>query len=377
MVEDAGVEFAPLRPDVDPNATATIRRVMDAKHGSEVVIRELLVPALRQQYEDIIAVLAGADLVVSHPVTFAVRIAAERTGAPWISTVLSPLSLFSTSDFPVLSGAPPLLQFQRFGPWGGKIVKTIARSSTRAWVRPIDDFRREHGLSPAGHPLFEGQFSPRSTLALFSRVLGQPQPDWPKGTAVTGFVWYNGPNPVLSAELSEFLNRGEPPIVFTLGSSAVGAAGSFYEVSARAAELLGRRAILLVGREPANRPSRLSTEILAVESAPHELLFPRAAVSVHHGGIGTTGQALRAGRPMLVVPFAHDQPDNAHRISKLGVGRVIYPARYTADRVAKELRVLLTSPRYGIAATNAAETVRQEGGAAAACDAIIARTNSG
>jgi len=377
MVEGAGVEFAPLRPDVDPDATETVRRVMDARHGSEVVIRELLVPALRQQYEDISAVLPGADLVVSHPVTFAVRIAAERTGAPWISTVLSPLSLFSTSDFPVLSGAPPLLQFQRFGRWGGKIVKTIARASTRAWVRPIDEFRREHGLSPAGHPLFEGQFSPRTTLAFFSKVLGQPQPDWPADTQVTGFIWYNGPNPVLSVEVSEFLNRGEPPIVFTLGSSAVGAAGSFYQVSARAAELLGRRAILLVGRDPANRPRRLSADVLAVESAPHELLFPRAAATVHHGGIGTTGQALRSGQPTLVVPFAHDQPDNAHRVSKLGAGRVIYPARYTADRVAEELRMLLTSPRYRIAATSAAQAVRQERGAAAACDAIIVRTNSG
>jgi rhamnosyltransferase subunit B len=182
---------------------------------------------------------------------------------------------------------------------------------------------------------------------------------------------------VLSVEVSEFLNRGEPPIVFTLGSSAVGAAGSFYQVSARAAELLGRRAILLVGRDPANRPRRLSADVLAVESAPHELLFPRAAATVHHGGIGTTGQALRSGQPTLVVPFAHDQPDNAHRVSKLGAGRVIYPARYTADRVAEELRMLLTSPRYRIAATSVAEAVRRERGAAAACDAIIARTNSG
>jgi UDP:flavonoid glycosyltransferase YjiC (YdhE family) len=374
LVERAGVEFAPLRPDVDPNATDTIRRVMDARRGSEVVIRELVVPALEQQYEDVRSILPGADLVVSHPVTFAARIAAEEAGVRWMSTILSPLSFFSVSDFPVLPAAP-LGGLPRLGAWAGRLFRAIVRRSTQRWVQPIEEFRRRHGLPGAGHPLLEGQFSPDGTLALFSKVLGEPQPDWPPDSRVTGFVWYNGPDASLTNELRRFLDDGDAPVVFTLGSSAVGAAGSFYEVSARAAARLGRRAVLLVGRDPGNRPQRLGPDMLAIESAPHELLFPRAAVTVHHGGVGTTGQALRAGHPSLIVPFAHDQPDNAHRVARLGAGRVVYPRRYTVNRVTEELRALLTEPRYASSATLAARRMLGEQGAEAACDLLVAKAS--
>jgi rhamnosyltransferase subunit B len=345
---------------------------MDPARGSEVVIRELIVPAVRQQYEDVAPLIPGVDLVVAHPVTFAVRIAAEEAGARWVSTVLSPLSLFSSFDFPVLRGQVGLDSLQVLGRWSGVPLKAIARASTREWVAPIEDFRRGRGLPSAGHPLFEGQFSPLSTLALFSPVLSRPQSDWPPHTRATGFVFYNGPDTALAPELQEFLDRGDPPVVFTLGSSAVGAAGTFYEESARAASMAGVRAVLLVGRDAANRPARVDRNVMVVEAAPHALLFPRALATVHHGGVGTTGQALRSGRPMLVVPFAHDQPDNAHRVRKLGVARVIYPRRYRAERVARELRRLLTDPKYASHAERVGADVRAEHGDAAACDSLIA-----
>ena len=131
-------------------------------------------------------------------------------------------------------------------------------------------------------------------------------------------------------ELLTFLDRGDPPIVFTLGSSAVGAAGDFYRESVAAAASLGARAVLLVGHDPANHPrDPLPRGVIAIESAPHQELFPRAAAIVHQGGVGTTGQAMRSGRPMLVVPHAHDQPDNAFRVTRLGAARVLRPGRYT------------------------------------------------
>jgi len=139
---------------------------MDPARGSEVVIRELIVPAVRQQYEDVAPLIPGVDLVVAHPVTFAVRIAAEEAGARWVSTVLSPLSLFSVFDFPVLRGEAGLDSLQVLGRWSGVPLKAIARASTREWVAPIEDFRRGRGLPSSGHPLFEGQFSPLSTLEI-------------------------------------------------------------------------------------------------------------------------------------------------------------------------------------------------------------------
>jgi UDP:flavonoid glycosyltransferase YjiC (YdhE family) len=217
--------------------------------------------------------------------------------------------------------------------------------------------------------LFEGMFSPRRTLALFSHLMAEPQPDWPPHVETTGFVFYNGPD-ALDTELEAFLAAGPPPVVFTLGSSAVGAAGRFYDESAEAAERLGVRAVLLTGGFEQNRPARLPPGVLLADRAPHQLLFPRASAIVHQGGVGTTGQAIRSGRPMLVVPHGHDQPDNAYRVTKLGVARTLYPKNYQAARVAREIGALLRDGRYAARAAEAAAVVKQEGGAEAAAAAI-------
>jgi rhamnosyltransferase subunit B len=111
--------------------------------------------------------------------------------------------------------------------------------------------------------------------------------------------------------------------------------------------------------------------MLIVDAAPHELLFPRASAIVHHGGVGTTGQALRSGRPMLVVPFAHDQPDNADRMRRLGVARVLYPRRYTHARAVDQLRALLTERTYADRAETVGRIVRAERGVEQACEIIL------
>jgi UDP:flavonoid glycosyltransferase YjiC (YdhE family) len=186
---------------------------------------------------------------------------------------------------------------------------------------------------------------------------------------VTGFPFFNRAIAMPPA-LAAFLDAGEPPIVFTLGSAAVNAAGSFFDESAAAAQALGARAVLLVGRAAGNAPPSLPPDVLVAESAPHDQLFPRASVVVHQGGVGTTGQAMRGGRPQLVVPFAHDQPDNAFRVQSLGIARVLPAGRYRAARVVRELRTVLEAPAMASRARDIAALVQAERGARAAADAI-------
>ena len=132
------------------------------------------------------------------------------------------------------------------------------------------------------------------------------------------------------------------------------------------------RAVLLTGGFAANLPARVADGVLLVDKAPHQLLFPRARAVVHQGGAGTTAQALRRACPMLVVPHSHDQPDNAYRVTRLGVARTLFPKRYTASRVVAELRPLLDDPDYRTRAAATAAVVRGEGGAEAAAEAIAA-----
>jgi UDP:flavonoid glycosyltransferase YjiC (YdhE family) len=187
---------------------------------------------------------------------------------------------------------------------------------------------------------------------------------------VTGFPFFDRDGDAgLPPDLARFLDDGPPPVVFTLGCSASTIAGRFYEHSAGAAVRLGRRAVLVL-KVPGNRPPSLPEGVIAVDYAPFSALFPRASAVVHHGGVGTTGLGLRAGRSTLVVPFAHDQPDNAARLARLGVARILYPGRYTPARVACELGRLLDDPSYSQRAEQVGERVRREDGVVVACDAL-------
>jgi UDP:flavonoid glycosyltransferase YjiC (YdhE family) len=283
------------------------------------------------------------------------------------------MSFFSVSDPVVPPPAPWLHGLLVRSPWLSRTFVKLTHRITRPWAEPVQRFRESLGLPRSANPILEGQHSPHLVLGMFSRVLAEPQPDWPKQVVVTGPVLFNGAaSPEPSAELERFLAAGPPPIVFTLGTSAVEAAGSFYEVSARAARRLGQRAVLLIGRHAHNRPQALGNDVLALEYAPHATLFPRAAAIVHQGGIGTTHQALASGKPTLVVPHAHDQPDNAMRVARLGVSRTVFPGKYTEAAVAGELRALLSDPACAMRAAEVGAQVRQEAGAITACEAIEA-----
>ncbi|HUY90128.1 MAG TPA: nucleotide disphospho-sugar-binding domain-containing protein [Pirellulales bacterium] len=326
---------------------------------------------LRETYEDTLVAAADADLLVSHPLAaFSSRLVAEKTGKAWVSAMLVPLGFFSAYDLPVVDVLPLASRWLRpLGPafWGPllRCCKRASRFVAEPWYR----LRRELGLPPTNelNPLSESH-SPRLVLATFSKWFAEKQPDWPPQTVVTGFPLYDAGGE-LPPELVRFLDAGPPPIVFTLGTAVSSDAGTFFAESAAAARRLGRRAVLIL-KEPRNRPGGLPDEIFACDYAPFSLLFPRAAAVVHHAGIGTTGLAMHAGRPMLVMPCAWDQPDHAARIARLGVGRVLSRRRYASARVAAELGRLLDDPAYARRASELGERVRQENGVAAACDAI-------
>lgn len=363
--------FRPVRPDLDIHDRSLAARIMDPTRGTDVVFGELLLPHLAETVEDLEAATTGADLLVTHPASLAGPIVAEERGLPWASTVLSPMSFFSRYD-PIVPAPAPWMHAwtSRWRP-AARLFRWLTERVTRKWGGPVQRFRRSRGLPPGRNPILDGQHSPHLVLGLFSRVLGDPQPDWPDRVVVTGASFYNGPgDPGLPPALAAFLDAGPPPLVFTLGTSAVGAAGSFYQVGTEAARSLGRRAVLLVGRHPENRPSVPGADVFVADYARHDSLFPRAAVIVHQGGAGTLHQAMRAGRPMLVVPYAHDQPDNAHRVARLGVARTLKPSRYRSDRVRRELAALLHDPSYRERATTVSERMQAEPGADGAARAM-------
>jgi UDP:flavonoid glycosyltransferase YjiC (YdhE family) len=311
-----------------------------------------------------------ADLIVTHPITFAAQIAAEKTGMPWVSTITAPLSFFSSFDPSVMAPYPAVIKLRALGPAFFGLIKKLARVVTKTWLAPITRFRASVGLPRGRDPILEGQHSPQRVLAMFSPLLASPQPDWPANTLATGFPFYDHAEhgQGIDPDLERFLDAGPPPVVFTLGSSAVQTAGNFYYESIAAVQRLGCRGVLLVGGNTFQEA--LPPGLAAFPYAPFSKIFPRAAVIVHQGGIGTCAQALAAGRPMLVVPFAFDQPDNAARLQRLGVARMIPRKHYTAQRACSELQPLLSDPAYAASAVEVAHKIAQENGVRAASDAI-------
>lgn len=378
-VEDVGIEFHAIRPDLppldDPRAAEMIAKVMDTSPGAgvEYLIRDLLMSDLRGSYNDLTEAVAGADFLVSHPITLAGPLVAEKTGIKWFSSVLAPVSFFSRFDPPVPPTAQWVFQLaRRIGPSATGFLIGLIKRRTAPWLAPLAQLRKELGLEPGAHPIFEGQHSPYGVLAMFSGVMAEPQTDWPKYTRITGIPFYDKKDGAeITAELKEFLDAGPPPIVFTLGSSAVFTAGDFYRESLTAARTLGRRAVFLIGDVRNAFSDALPEGMIAVDYAPYGDVLPRAAAVVHQGGVGTTGQALRAGVPQLIMPFNHDQPDNAERVRRLGAGRTISRSQYRAGRVINELEQLLTDPEYALRANQVGEMVRTEHGAENAARAII------
>lgn len=373
-IESRGIGFHAVRPDgPDPQLNDDmLRRIMDRRKGSEYVIRRLMMPAIRESYEDLMAAADGADVLVGHVLTYAARLVAEKRCIPWATTFLQPLGFFSAHDPPVLPQVPFLSRLRFLGRGFHQPLFALAKRSCRSWSEPWRRLRLEAGLPPTSDdPLFEGLNSPSLVLAMFSRLFADKQPDWPPQTVVTGFPYLEDRDaPDLPSALLRFLDDGPPPIVFTLGSSGFPYANAFFEESAAAAKLLEMRGVLVIGADAGYRPTSLPDGVVAFDYVPFAELFQRSAAIVHAGGIGTTALAMRAGRPMLVMPCAHDQFDNAARVTRLGFGRTVSQGRYRSKRVATELRRLLDDPECARRAAAAADILRHENGLRTACDAI-------
>ena len=299
------------------------------QHGSELA---------RVLYEQ-----AGDErpLLVAHPLAIAARIVHDTRGLPLVTLHLQPAGFVSEHETAV-----PHVWLRSINRWPAPVRRLLVaagdRLSDRALGPAVNDLRAEFGLPPVRNIVREWWHSPHRVIGLFPGWYAAVQPDWPPRTALTGFPLYDeGDANPLPRELDAWLEAGQPPVVFAPGTANRQAA-RFFRAGAEACRRLGRRGLLL-SRFTDQMPDALPPGVRRAEYAPFGSLLPRAAALVHHGGIGTLAQALRAGCPQLVMPMAFDQPDNAVRLERLGVGRYLRPSRFTGAAAARELEALLGS----------------------------------
>ncbi|MGY4398840.1 rhamnosyltransferase subunit B [Sphingomonas sp. UYAg733] len=320
------------------------------------------------------AVAADAEAMIASVFVFAAPIVAEKNNVPMISVILQPMAMLSaydpphTRDFWMMRGAPVGAAGARWNRFAYGALRSVL---DRLYGKRIDRARSMEGLPPTGaRALLDAPDRALLRLGCYSPQLAALPRDAAGATRIVGFPQFDGaefgdhaPDPAITA----FLAAGPPPLVFTLGTFAVDGAGGFYERAAAAAHSLGMRAILLVGGAA---PPRRDDDVLRCGYTPHSQLFPKAAVIIHHGGVGTTGQAMRAGKPQLIVPHMGDQHDHAARLVRLGVGLRLEPRRFTVRRATREIAVLLRQPSFRANAARIAHAMRGEHGADAAANAI-------
>ena len=170
--------------------------------------------------------------------------------------------------------------------------------------------------------------------------------------------------------MTEFLSAGEPPIVFTPGSAHQNA-HDFWLAAVDACRRLKRRGMLLT-RHAEQIPDNLPEGVRHFSYVPFSEVLDRCAALVYHGGIGTLSQALAAGIPHVIMPMAHDQPDNAVRIKCLNVGDYLWPNQFRGPRLANMLERILGSAEVRSACRKYADLLRGDDAIAKTCEVIDA-----
>jgi rhamnosyltransferase subunit B len=342
LARRVGLEFVGLGTEADYHAAVQDPDLWNPYRAFSVVAKRLIVPSIAGVFEILSQRSSTESLVVAASgLAFGARIAHEKLGLPMATVHLQPI-MFRSIQQPPVFGLPQVLgSLPRFlrGPY--------LHAADRFFVDPhlapaVNAFRTGLGLPPVSRLLDRWMHSPQLVVGLFPEWFATPQPDWPPNVYLTGFPLYDErdsrePLP----ELNRFLEAGDPLLVFT-GGSAMAQDAEFFRVSVEVCLASGRRGLLLT-QFPEQIPARLPETVRHIQYAPFSEVLPRAAAFVHHGGIGTIAQGLAAGAPQLVVPLAHDQPDNAIRVRALGVGDMLLPKQYQVKTVLRRLEALLSS----------------------------------
>jgi len=319
-VQALGLRFVPLGDEVlfkqalaEPDLWHPTRSFSGVwRHMRETL--QIGYDVLAQTLDD----FGGDATIIATTMAISARILQEVRGVRLVTMHLSPCCILSRQAPPAGPGFTP---DEKMPKWLKDLyIDTIEKFVIdRVMLKDLNRFRKKLRLKPIKNAMGKWIHSPDSVVCAFPQWFAQPQTDWPPHTVCTDFPLYSvKPNEKISQATEDFLQRGAPPIVFTAGSAMAHSRAYF----AKALKVISEQKIrsIFVSRFTDQIPADLPEYVHHSHYEPFDLLFKNAAVIAHHGGIGTTAQALNAGKPQLILPFGHDQFDNAARVVKLGCG---------------------------------------------------------
>ncbi|KVC30987.1 glycosyltransferase [Burkholderia pseudomultivorans] len=363
-VRRCGFAFVPVGTAAEYEAAMANPALWDPRTSFRT-LWQVIAPVLRPHYDALHALTDADTVLVGTLWAFSARFMQELHGTPYVSVQVSPSTLLSAHAPPThkrltIPARWPL-------PLKSALMTLIERQVLDRVCGPALNAARDAlGLPPARRVLGRWLHSTDGVLCLFPDWFAPPQRDWPSNHRQSGFPLFNDiATSDDDAELDAFLAAGEPPVVFTAGSTRVDHAAYARAVS-DALRATGARGLLLTPDAAAAGTDRL----LARRFVPMRTLLPRCRALVHHGGIGTAALAFEAGIAQVVTPFAHDQFDNAQRVAASGCGvRVDGPV--DGARLGAALARVLGDPAFASRAAHVrARLAAEPDGCEAAADFI-------
>jgi len=369
LARNAGVDFLPIGTDEEYRKLTTDIDLWSPNKAFKVVF-SAVAQTMRKTYDLVADFVQKHDdsLVIASSLGMAARVARDKFEFPLVTVHLQPGVLRSLIDPPKLPGLfmPKWLpMWLKRGIWEGGDKYVVDPTIGP----PINKLRKEIGLEPIKRIMRDWWHSPDRVIGLFPEWFAPIPGDWPPQLRLAGFpLWDEQGVTALPPELDEFLHSGDAPIAFTPGSAMVHG-HEFFESAVEACRITGRRGLLLT-RFTDQLPKTLAPGVIHVPYAPFTDLLPRCSAIVHHGGVGTAAQGLRAGIPQLLQPMAHDQFDNGNRLQKLGVGLWLGVRKFNGKNVARALSSLLDDGTYTQRAKAIAEKFVAPGGLERAVDLV-------
>jgi len=370
-VRGAGLEFAALGTREEYLGAIADPRLVSPRVSGRFVVNELVLNRAREHFVATRRAIREfrPHAALRHIISFGPDWALQREHIPTACASLTPLFWFSPDDPGAFGAFSPQVRlawlWRAALPWARRYAGFV-------FDRRVDALRVECGLERRRDAFAHGLKGDGVKLGLWSPTFRAATPGDPPDATICGFCVYDAhpEHTQEESELEAFVSRGEPPLVFTLGSSVVHHAGDFYERARVASQRLGRRCVLLVGSsDVAKTREHVSSDAVHVASyARYSTLFPRAAAVIHHGGVGTTAQGLRAGSPQLILPHANDEFDNALRAARLSVAMRATPG--ASVRTLTKTLTLLLAGEAATAARRVAQAMVADDGPARASDAI-------
>lgn len=366
LIESRGLDFIPVGDPETLRIAGSATAIHSKKDGWRVALQWGAMGTMRAMHSAALHLADGNTVFAAQGSCFGVRIARDQIGFPLATFHLDPYLFRSIYQSPVMP--PPLVMED----WVPKISKRVQLwCADQYWIDPVlqpaNEFRRELGLPPVKRFFHDWVHSPDLTIGMFPDWYAEPQPDWPQQARLASFPLADPPGEA-DEEAAQFVESADKLLIFAPGTAGPSRDDYFYE-AVKICQQLNCHGLLLT-RSLHLVPPELPDTVRHYEYVQMQVVLKHAAALIHHGGIGTIGRALLEGVPQFIVPKAFNQPDDARRIQRIGVGDSIEPDDFSAQNVAGRLRQLIESQELKQKCRYYSEKLAQLNGTELACNEL-------